>query len=116
MASNRRALRFKARRSTDGQPCEAYATAGSLVCSAHGGRAPQLKTRARERELDRQAERRPAVTAALQLVGAEHPVTVGADVVEDAGGVALVARAPGALGDLAYDPPPLDVPNLGKVL
>jgi hypothetical protein len=55
MASRRQARRCKARRSTDRQPCEAFAMDGAVVCSAHGGRAPQVKAAARRRGLERQA-------------------------------------------------------------
>jgi hypothetical protein len=34
---------------TDGQPCEGWAMAGTNVCSAHGGRAPQVQAAAQER-------------------------------------------------------------------
>lgn len=45
---------------TDGTPCDAYAITGGRVCSAHGGRAPQVvvaaKLRLLEDSVDRQIE------------------------------------------------------------
>jgi hypothetical protein len=34
---------------TDGQPCNAPARHGATVCNAHGGKAPQVVRKARER-------------------------------------------------------------------
>lgn len=42
------AVRCTARRS-NGEPCRAYALRGSLVCRTHGGAAPQVASKARER-------------------------------------------------------------------
>lgn len=33
----------------DGQPCQAFAVLGSRVCTAHGGRAPQVQSAAHQR-------------------------------------------------------------------
>jgi hypothetical protein len=38
-----------AHRSSDGEPCEAWAIRGGRVCAAHGGRAPQVRDAARRR-------------------------------------------------------------------
>lgn len=51
MARTRQALRCRARR-TNGQACAAYAINGGRVCSAHGGRAPQVKAAAQRRLLE----------------------------------------------------------------
>ncbi|WP_156056304.1 hypothetical protein [Streptosporangium roseum] len=51
----RQARRCTARRSSDGQPCEAYAMSGAAVCHAHGGRAPQTRRRAAERLAEQKA-------------------------------------------------------------
>jgi hypothetical protein len=72
MTSNRQALRCKARRSADGEPCEAYAVTGAKVCSAHGGRAPQVKEAARRRSLERQAA---AELARLDVTPLEDPLS-----------------------------------------
>ena len=39
----RQARRCSARRSSDGQPCRAFAIIGGTVCSAHGGSAPAVR-------------------------------------------------------------------------
>jgi hypothetical protein len=41
--AQRPAIRCRAHRSRDGQPCGNYAMHGCLVCHAHGGRAPQVR-------------------------------------------------------------------------
>lgn len=38
-------------------PCEGWAVNGSKVCSAHGGRAPQVKAKAAERLVEQQIRR-----------------------------------------------------------
>lgn len=43
-----KAVPCKARK-TNGQPCGAWAIRGSTVCVVHGGRAPQVQRRARQR-------------------------------------------------------------------
>lgn len=47
----------RARRSTDGEPCGAFAMIGQDVCSAHGGRAPRAQTAARHRVVEAQLRR-----------------------------------------------------------
>jgi hypothetical protein len=48
VARKRQAKRCTAHR-TNGQPCKGWAVHGTNVCSAHGGRAPQVKAAAAER-------------------------------------------------------------------
>lgn len=72
MASDRQALRCKAKRSTDGKPCKAYAMEDSEVCSAHGGRAPQVKAAARRRAVERQVL---AELARLDVEPLEDPLS-----------------------------------------
>jgi len=43
-------------RSTDGQPCRAWAIDGGTVCVAHGGAAPQVKAKAATRVAERKTE------------------------------------------------------------
>ena len=56
------AVKCKAKRPRDGQPCQAYAIHGATVCVAHGGRAPAVKRKAQERlaeaEFVKQQQRR----------------------------------------------------------
>jgi hypothetical protein len=94
----RQARRCTARRSTDGQPCRAWAIVGGTVCRSHGGSAPQVllaagqeqvMARARafvRRELERQAAvayRRAELIAAAAGVTVEeylrHPTAVMVD-------------------------------------
>ena len=42
-------------RRTDGQPCGNWPIKGATVCGAHGGKAPQVRAKARERLLEQQA-------------------------------------------------------------
>ena len=56
MPAKRQAVKCGGRR-TDGQPCGAYAVNGGRVCSAHGGRAPQVKAKAAERLAEQQIRR-----------------------------------------------------------
>lgn len=37
---------------SDGQPCRAPARNGAIVCNAHGGRAPQVMEKAKQRLFD----------------------------------------------------------------
>lgn len=39
----------KAHRVSDGEPCGAFAIRGGNVCSVHGGRAPQVRRKAKQR-------------------------------------------------------------------
>lgn len=41
---------------SDGEPCPNYAMAGSTVCHAHGGRAPQVRDSARVKLLEARAQ------------------------------------------------------------
>jgi hypothetical protein len=50
MARIRQARRCSARRK-DGQPCGNYAIIGGRVCRIHGGAAPQVRRKAKERLL-----------------------------------------------------------------
>lgn len=52
MAAPRQGRRCTAQRSKGRGPCEAWAIRGGKVCSAHGGRAPQVIAAAAERQLD----------------------------------------------------------------
>ena len=49
MARKRPGKHCTAHRSSDGQPCEGWSVVGASVCSAHGGRAPQVQAAAKER-------------------------------------------------------------------
>lgn len=51
MAKVRQARRCTARRSSDGQPCRAWAMVGCDVCSGHGGLAPQTLWAAYKRDV-----------------------------------------------------------------
>lgn len=42
-------VRCHGHRSADGQPCRNFAMRGTVVCHAHGGRAPQVRRAARFR-------------------------------------------------------------------
>lgn len=69
--TKRQAVRCTGRR-TDGQPCGAYAVNGARVCSAHGGRAPQVKAKAAERVAEQQARRE---LARLDVAPVNDPLT-----------------------------------------
>lgn len=56
MPGKRQAVKCGGHR-TDGSPCNAYAVNGGKVCSAHGGRAPQVKAKAAERVAEEQIRR-----------------------------------------------------------
>lgn len=56
MAKRRQARKCTGRR-TDGNPCGNYAVNGATVCAAHGGRAPQVKAKARENLAEERLER-----------------------------------------------------------
>ncbi len=60
------------RSSRTGEPCQAYPVRGAKVCVAHGGRAPQVKAKAREREAEQQAR---AELARLDLPPVEDPLS-----------------------------------------
>jgi hypothetical protein len=47
-------------RRTDGQPCGNWPIKGGTVCGAHGGKAPQVKAKARERLAEQQARQQLA--------------------------------------------------------
>lgn len=54
MARVRQAMPCQARRS-DGEPCQAFAMFGAEVCRVHGGKAPQVQRKARERVIEGKA-------------------------------------------------------------
>lgn len=56
MARRRQARRCKAHR-RDGQPCRAYAINGGVVCTKHGGAAPQVRRAAEARVVKQQFDR-----------------------------------------------------------
>lgn len=56
MARKRQGRKCAGRR-TNGEPCGNYAMNGGTVCSAHGGRAPQAKAKARESVIETRLER-----------------------------------------------------------
>ena len=60
MAKKRQAKHCSGHR-TDGEPCSAWAMRGTNVCSAHGGRAPQVRAAAEERIAVEQAVARFAL-------------------------------------------------------
>ncbi len=68
MGRTRQALKCSSRR-TNGEPCRAYAIDGGKVCSAHGGRAPQVKAKAARVVAERKAE------ALLAGISDYEPVT-----------------------------------------
>ena len=72
MARKRQSRKCSGTRSTDGMPCEGWAVNGSKVCSAHGGRAPQVKAKAAERVLEQQARRE---LARLDVPPVDDPLT-----------------------------------------
>lgn len=53
----RQARRCRCIRSTDGQPCGNWAMNNSVVCHAHGGRAPQARDSQREQAVEARLER-----------------------------------------------------------
>lgn len=57
MARKRQARRCSGKRASDGAPCGAWAINGGTVCQAHGGRAPQVKAKARENLADARLDR-----------------------------------------------------------
>jgi hypothetical protein len=57
MTRKRQAKHCTAHR-TDGEPCEGWAMAGTTVCSAHGGKAPQVQAAAQARLVVEQAAAR----------------------------------------------------------
>lgn len=60
------------RSSRTGEPCQAYPVRGAKVCVAHGGRAPQVKAKARERAVEQQAR---AELARLDVDPVEDPLS-----------------------------------------
>lgn len=56
MARKRQARRCKGTR-TNGQPCGNWAMIGSMVCHAHGGKAPQVRAAAAEAIADERIEK-----------------------------------------------------------
>lgn len=42
---------------SDGQPCGNYPIKGGTVCGYHGGKAPQVRAKARERQAEEQAKK-----------------------------------------------------------
>lgn len=94
--------RCSARRS-DGEPCQAWAIHGAAVCSAHGGRAPEVARKAAEAEAERKleawAERSPAFRAATQLARSRREAgglsAVIADVLDRTAALAMVTAPAG---------------------
>jgi hypothetical protein len=72
MARKRQARKCSSRRSTDGEPCGAWAVNGSTVCQAHGASAPQVKAKAAERATEEQAR---AQLARLDVAPVEDPLS-----------------------------------------
>jgi hypothetical protein len=68
--------RCTGRSSQTGEPCKAWAIKGSTVCTAHGGRAPQVKKAARER-LERQEAERAAALYGLPREVDPHTALLG---------------------------------------
>lgn len=56
MPRKRQARKCSGKR-TDGNPCNGWAINGGTVCGAHGGKAPQVKAKARENLEDARVER-----------------------------------------------------------
>lgn len=54
MAKTRQALRCKARK-RNGDPCGRYAVVGGTVCPSHGGNAPQVRAKAKQRVAEEKA-------------------------------------------------------------
>jgi hypothetical protein len=65
------------RSSRTGEPCQAYPVRGAAVCVAHGGRAPQVKAKAKQRRTEQAAR---AELARLQLPPVDDPLTALASV------------------------------------
>lgn len=49
------AVRCSGRSSQTGKPCQRWSIRGGYVCPSHGGRAPQVRAKARERLIERTA-------------------------------------------------------------
>lgn len=64
------------RSSSTGKPCGRWANKGAEVCNSHGGRAPQVKAKARERVAERQIG---AVLGRLNIVPVHDPLTALAE-------------------------------------
>ena len=60
------------RSSRTGEPCQAYPVRGAKVCVAHGGKAPQVKAKAAERQAEEQAR---AVLARLDVAPVDAPLS-----------------------------------------
>lgn len=65
------------RSSRTGGPCQAYPVRGATVCVAHGGKAPQVKAKAKQRVAEQQAR---AELARLNLAPVDDPLTALAGV------------------------------------
>lgn len=72
MARKRQARKCSGTRSTDGQPCQAWAVTGTTVCSAHGASAPAVKAKAAERAIEQQARQQ---LARLDVPAVEDPLS-----------------------------------------
>ena len=59
-------------RRTDGQPCGNWPIKGGVVCGAHGGKAPQVRAKARERAAEEEARKQ---LARLDLPPVEDPLS-----------------------------------------
>lgn len=53
--TRRPAIRCKAKRTSDSEPCQRWAMLGQEVCATHGGRAPQAKAAAARRQVEAKA-------------------------------------------------------------
>jgi hypothetical protein len=65
VSRTRQARKCRARRK-DGQPCHCYAIVGGYVCRMHGGAAPQVRQKARERVIEARAYRTLAALSQSQ--------------------------------------------------
>jgi hypothetical protein len=79
---------------TSGEPCPNWAMHGQLVCAAHGGRSPQAKAAAEERQAEAEARK------VLYKYDA-HPVDNALEALQRLAGRALALEA--AMGDMVND-------------